>query len=99
MPPSGQASSSSIILAWNKRAEWRIPLWGLCMEISLVNLFTEAPTGLLSQAFVYSLQLLGWGDVHSPWQSLNRPHSSGPCPSCQPPATERGETVTGELGT
>lgn len=68
MPPSGQASSSSIILAWNKRAEWRIPLWGLCMEISLVNLFTEAPTGLLSQAFVYSLQLLGWGDVHSPWQ-------------------------------
>lgn len=27
----------------------------------LVNLFTEAPTGLLSWAFVYCLQLLGWG--------------------------------------
>lgn len=40
----------------------------------LVNLFTQAPTGLLSRAFVYSLQLLGWvGEVP---QSLAEPEQA-----------------------
>lgn len=96
MPPSGQASSSSIISAWDKRTEWRIPLWGLRMEISLIY-SSGLPQAFCHRLFVYCLQLRSQG-VGSPWQSLNRLHYSGPCPSCQPPAIEKGERDSG-LGT
>lgn len=89
MPPSGQASSSSIISAWDKRTKWRISLWGLRMEISLIY------SRRLPQAFCLLLTTHVPG-VRSPWQSLNRPHAN------PQPLKKEKETETwgaGGLGT
>lgn len=62
MPPSGQASSSSIISAWDKRTKWRISLWGLRMEISLIY-SRRLPQAFCHRLFVCCLQRMSQGSA------------------------------------